>query len=112
MPKEIQMIPKSKHKKHRPKNNPKPTADDVCEYPGCNRNFAELHEVFFGPLRQLSIKHKLQKRLCSDHHRGSLGPHQCQEHNLELKREAQTAFEQTHSRNEFTAIFGRNYLDI
>lgn len=44
------------HKKHKPKNNPRPTIEDRCEYPGCYQGNAHAHEVFFGNgRRQLSI---------------------------------------------------------
>lgn len=105
------MLPKPKKKRKRAKNNPKPTANDICQYPGCGRPFAQLHEVFFGSgRRQLSIKYGLQVRLCAEHHLGVLGPHQNREYDLQLKREAQAKFERIHSRVEFVRIFGRNYL--
>lgn len=109
----MQPVPKPKpHKKRRPKNNPKPTIDRKCEYGGCGRPYAERHEVFFGTgLRQLSIKYGLHKDLCPEHHRGDLGPHQCREYDLQLKREAQAKFEAEHGdRDEFMRLFGKNYL--
>ena len=67
------MIPKPKHRRHRPQNNAKPTINDICER--CGRPYAHLHEVFFGRgKRQLSIKYGLQKRLCYEHHEGPSGP--------------------------------------
>jgi hypothetical protein len=104
------MFPKPKFSRWRPKNNPKPTINDTCQYPGCGQPYAQRHEVFFGNRRQLSIEYGLQKRLCHEHHQGPLGPHKNREYDLELKREAQTRFEQEHSRDEFMRLFGRNYL--
>jgi hypothetical protein len=105
-------VPKpAPHKKHRPKNNPKPTIEDRCTYPGCCQGNAHLHEIFFGSLRQLSMRHGMQKRLCYDHHEGNLGPHQCREYDLQLKREAQAKFEaEIGDREEFRRIFGKSYL--
>jgi len=102
--------PNFKRRVPRAKNNPKPTADDICEYPGCGRPFAESHEILFGPLRQLSIKYGLKKHLCSEHHRGPCGPHQNREYDLQLKREAQAKFELEHNRDEFMRLFGKSYL--
>ncbi len=104
------MIPKPKRRRHRPKNNAKPTINDVCER--CGRPYAHLHEVFFGRgKRQLSIKYGLQKRLCYEHHEGASGPHLNREYDLQLKREAQAKFERVHGRAEFVRLFGRNYLE-
>ena len=93
------------------KNNPKPTIDDACTYPGCNRRYSHLHEVFGGNgRRQISIRHGLQVRLCQEHHQGPLGPHLNREYDLELKRKAQAKFEGLHGREKFMRLFGRNYL--
>jgi hypothetical protein len=106
------MYPKPKHhKQQKAKNNPKPTAEDICTYPGCGRGYAHLHEIFYGTgKRQLSIKYKMQTRLCYEHHEGPDGPHQSREFDLQLKREAQAKFEQEHSREEFRKLFGKSYL--
>jgi len=105
-------VPKPTHKKKRPKNNPQTTADRRCTYPRCGKPYAEQHEVFFGPHRQKSIAYGLQKDLCAEHHRGPLGPHQCREYDLQLKREAQARFEaEMGTREDFMRIFGKNYLD-
>lgn len=105
-------VPKPKHRKQKKAvNNNRPTSDDICTYEGCKRDNAELHEVFFGPYRQLSIKHKMQKRLCYEHHRGASGPHHNREYDLQLKREYQQKFEAQYSRELFIKVFGRNYLE-
>ena len=43
--------------------------------------------------------------------KGKNGPHQDRQTDLLLKRECQRKFEETHSREEFMKIIGRNYLD-
>lgn len=104
------MYPKPPKKpKKRAKNNPRPTENSKCEV--CSNSFAETHEIFYGPLRQLSIKYGLQALLCAEHHRGPTGPHHNRERDLELKRRGQKQFEQWHGREAFLRIFGRNYLD-
>jgi len=105
----VEPLPKPKIKKHRARNNPRPTADRICKV--CGRPYAERHEVFFGTgQRQLSIKYKLQIDLCAEHHRGPNGPHFNREVDLKYKREFQMKFEQEYSREEFIRLFGRNYL--
>jgi hypothetical protein len=99
----IQQFAKPKIKKHRPKNNPKPTADDICMITG--KIFAETHEIFYGPNRQLSIRYGLQVKLSQEYHTGPKGPHHNREFDLELKRIGQAKFEQSHSRAEFMEIF-------
>lgn len=75
--------------------------------------YVEEHHVFGGnPGRKLSEKHGLKVYLCVAHHReGPEAVHQNQENNEILKRDAQEAFERTHSREEFMGIFGRNWLE-
>jgi hypothetical protein len=104
----VQQFAKPKIKKHRAKNNPKPTVNCICEV--CGKPFAECHEIFFGPLRQLSIKYGIQAYLCNEHHQGKFGPHQCKRRDLELKQQGQAWFERLYGHDEFMRIFGRNYL--
>lgn len=102
------MLNKPNLKKHRAKNNPRPTYEDVCII--CGAGYAHLHEVYGGKNRQISIKHKLQARLCFNHHTGLQGVHGNIVFDLSLKRQAQEEFEKTHSREEFLKIIGRSYL--
>lgn len=104
--------PKPKNKKQRKaKNNPVPTDQDRCMI--CNQPYAELHEIFYGPLRQKSIKYKLQVRLCDKHHRnGSEAVHRNREFDIKLKRLGQLDFEVIYGHDEFMKQFGRNYLEV
>lgn len=106
------MIPKPKYKKQRKaKNNPVPTDQDLCMV--CLKPYAELHEIFYGPDRQKSIKYKLQVRLCGEtHHR--IGPeavHNNKEFDLSLKRMGQVMFEDKYGHELFMQVFGKNYSD-
>lgn len=102
---------KQPHKKHKAKNNPRPTAEDKCYYHGTP--FAHLHEVFFGNgRRQLSIKHSMQRRLCYWCHEGPEGVHNNPAFNFQLKQEFQGIFEAQHSKGEFIKIFGKDYLNM
>lgn len=105
---QVRPLPKPKLHKHRARNNPRPTADRVCRE--CGQIFAERHECFYGPLRQLSIQYGLQVDLCHEHHRGDNGPHHNRMVNLQYKREAQARFEQEHGHEEFMRIFLKSYL--
>lgn len=94
--------------KHRHISNPTPTIDDLCE--DCGAPHAQLHEVYAGiGRRNLSIKYGLQRRLCDRCHRfitSAAGGGR----DAELKRSYQARFEETHTREEFIRLFGRNYL--
>ena len=109
---EVNPIPKPpKSKRKKAVNNSRPTAADTCEV--CGKPYAALHEIFGGKNRQLSIKYGLQVRLCYEHHNrpGGMNPHHNKAINDRLKREGQMKFEETHSREDFLRLFGRNYLD-
>jgi hypothetical protein len=84
------------------KNNPRPTADDICQYklPDgsiCGRPYAHLHEVFFGTgQRQKSIQWRMQIRLCHEHHEdpsSKENPHYNAEIDMKYKQEFQEKFE-------------------
>lgn len=107
-------FPKPKCKKgnsRKPKNNPVPTIHDRCAI--CGQPYASLHEVFYGTKnRQNSIDYGMQIRLCIYHHQvGPEAVHNNVEFDRQLKEQYQAIFEETHTREEFRAIFGRNYLD-
>lgn len=71
----------------------------------------EEHHIFFGnPGRKLSEKYGLKVWLTYEHHRGDDGVHMHRRIDLWLKKRAQEKFEETHTREEFIQIFGRNYL--
>ena len=77
----------------------------------CGRYGTEIHHVFFGnPNRKLSDKYKCVVGLCYEHHRGNRGVHFNRELDLELKCTAQRVFEHHYPNENFSAIFGRNYL--
>ena len=71
----------------------------------------EKHHVFFGnPNRKHSEKHGLTVDLCPEHHRGTQGVHNNRSLDLSFKKIYQARFEEKHSREDFIATFGRNYL--
>lgn len=70
------------------------------------------HHIYAGTAnRKLSEEYGCWVYLCATHHNMSrFSVHQNREIDLGLRRKCQEAFEQTHTRQEFVAIFGRNYL--
>jgi hypothetical protein len=71
----------------------------------------ELHHVFGGVAnRKISTRLGLTCYLCRTCHTGTGGAQYDKEKNRRLKAEAQTAFERTHTRQEWMQIIGKNYL--
>lgn len=71
-----------------------------------------LHHIFFG-----NKHHKISDRegfvcyLCTRHHHMSNeGVHKNRELDLQLKQIAQAKYEETHTREQFMSLMGRNYL--
>lgn len=78
-------------------------------------NDVNLHEhhVFEGIAnRRISEKMGAKIWLCGKHHNLSdFGIHFNKDLDIKVKQEAQILFEKTHTRAEFMALIGRNYLD-
>ena len=77
------------------------------------RTTQDLHEhhIFGGPNRKWSEKYGLKIWLCAKHHNMSdAGIHFNKALDREVKQIAQREFEDSHTREEFMQIFGRNYL--
>ena len=72
----------------------------------------EEHHIFAGTAnKKISEKYGLKVYLCREHHTGKNGAQYNPKLNRALKRLAQIAFEGKHSREEWMAIIGENYLD-
>ena len=71
----------------------------------CGSPYIELHHVYEGRNRNNSTKYKMIVPLCKKHH---TWVHQTNYKGF--KEEYQRRFEETHTRDEFIKIFGRNYL--
>lgn len=78
----------------------------------CGRKTAlERHHVMAGTAnRKLSERYGLWVWLCQDCHRGEEGAQYNRAQNIELKREAQIAFEDVYSHDEWMETFRRNYI--
>lgn len=70
------------------------------------------HHIFYGTAnRKQSEKHGFKVFLCGKHHNlSNQGVHFNHELDMRLKMECQAKFEETHSREEFMQIIGKNYL--
>lgn len=86
----------------------------VCYLCGRNGNgdVLESHHCIGASNRNNSEKYGLKVWLCGDrcHRNGKNAVHRNRKTDLKLKRIAQAKFEETHSREEFVSIFGKNYL--
>ena len=85
----------------------------LCERSGAIRkwDYLEEHHIFGGPNRKISEQEGLKVKLCVWHHRnGPDAVHRNVSMMRILQQDAQRAYEQTHSREEFMRLIGRNYL--
>ena len=72
------------------------------------------HHIFEGHgRRKQSEKYGLKVYLCHRHHNSDtrFGVHFQKQRDLELKQLAQRKFEETHTREEWMLLMGKNYLD-
>ena len=73
----------------------------------------EEHHIFFGTAnRKVSEKNGLKVWLTSEEHRGTYGVHgkYGRDLDIKLKQDAQRKYEETHTREEFIKLIGKNYL--
>lgn len=71
------------------------------------------HHIYGGVAnRKISEQNGFKVWLCGKHHNlSNEGVHFNRELDLYLKRTCQEKFEQTHSRNDFYKLIGRNYIE-
>lgn len=69
------------------------------------------HHIYGGPNRKVSEREGFFIYLCARHHNLSdEGIHFDKSFDLEVKQECQSKYEESHSRDEFMELIGRNYL--
>lgn len=70
------------------------------------------HHIYFGnPNRRISEENGFWVWLRADwHNMADYGVHFNKELNYQLKRDCQEKFEETHNREEFMRLIGKNYL--
>lgn len=74
----------------------------------CKSPYVEIHEVFGGRNRKISMQNGFCVPLCHNHHQQATLDN---EKSLFLKRKMQAKFEETHTREEFMRLIGKNYLE-
>ena len=103
------MFPKPTRKKKR-KHHPAPIVDTAKGE--CFLCRMEHHVFYGGGLRQVSEENGFKVYLCREHHKdGPRAVHNCRETRELLCRIFQRKYEETHTREEFEALIGRNYLE-
>lgn len=72
----------------------------------------ELHHIYKGKNRKISDKNGFVVHLCPNCHRGDNGVHGKHGHLMDmyLEKTCQLVYEETHTREEFMALIGCNYL--
>ena len=82
--------------------------DDLTECYFCPNRREDIHEILYGSNRINSMKYGYTLPLCREHH-------EMFHNNHELTRrwsaKCQRYFEKEHTREEWIAIFHRNYID-
>ena len=75
----------------------------------CGRTSDCTHHLIHGSAnRRLSDRYGLTVRLCGECHRRV---HATRELDLRMMRHGQAMFEQTHTREEFRAVFGKSWME-
>lgn len=77
----------------------------------CGREgYTERHHIYGGPNRAVSEREGFVVDLCYEHHRGTMGVHFNKNIMDALHKGCQRLYEEDHTREEFMALIGRNYL--
>lgn len=85
--------------------------EKICYFCGTTQNI-HLHHIYHAANKIISDKNGFTIYLCGVHHNLSKNSvHYNKEMDLELKRLCQSKYEETHTREEFMTLIGRNYLD-
>ena len=74
----------------------------------CKSPFVDIHEIYGGGNRKVSMTNGFCVPLCREHHKVATENYSA---NVFLKIKCQKEFEKTHTREEFISLIGRNYLD-
>ena len=84
--------------------------DDMEHCYICGAPYPQMHHCMNASNKKHSEEYGLIVPLCLTHHTGMFGVHQDPERMLEMRKIGQRKFEETHSREDFIRIFGKNYL--
>lgn len=73
----------------------------------CHKKATSMHEIFGGRNRKISMINKFCVPLCFNCHRHT---EEYEELSKFLQRECQKKYEETHTREDFMKLIGKNYL--
>ena len=106
------MIAKPKPSKKRHKHKASILQEDKKCFQTGRTDSLEEHHIFFGRgQREISEANGFKVWLTYDWHQDhKIGVHHNIEFDRYLKRKCQAKFEETHSRDEFMALIGENYI--
>ena len=80
--------------------------DDLEHCFMCGQSPVDIHEIFCGAKRQTSMKNGFCVPLCRMHHILVTNTNVA---DMALRKICQEKFEETHTREEFISLIGRNY---
>ena len=81
--------------------------DDLEHCIICKQSPVDIHEIYSGCNRRVSMENKFCVPLCRHHHILATIDKKL---NNELKEMCQAEFEKTHTREEFIKLIGKNYI--
>lgn len=73
----------------------------------CKSPFVDIHEIYGGSNRKVSMANRFCVPLCIEHHKFATLNADASNY---LKQKCQHEFEKTHTRDDFIKLIGRNYL--
>lgn len=82
--------------------------DDLTMCYICKRPKEDMHEIYGGANRIVSIKNGLCIPICRNCHYRATNDN---EFSLQLKQVCQSKYEETHTREEWFGLVGRNYVE-
>ena len=75
----------------------------------CKQSPVDMHEIYAGAKRQMSMKNGFCVPLCRMHHIIVTNNNVA---DVYFREECQRKFEEEHTREEFIKLVGRNYLEL
>ena len=82
--------------------------DDLEHCAICKQSPVDIHEIYGGRNRKVSMQNAFCIPLCREHHRIATINNSF---SLQLKQLCQREYEKEHSRDEFLKLIGKNYLE-
>lgn len=74
----------------------------------CRQSPVDIHEIYGGSNRKVSMANGFCIPLCRVHHKAITNK---RINDLQIKKDCQETYEQSHTRDEFMRLIGKNFLD-